>query len=110
MQQKHSTGHDGLYACSSGFVISEDHPFLGAYPDIAAYDPTEADPFGLAEIKCLYSCRQVTPVEACLYPNFSCMIDAKSNPTLRRKHLLCTGLRTNRSYKEVLFTQRRDSM
>lgn len=87
VQHQHSNGHDGLYACSSGFVISEDHPFLGASPDAAVHDPTEADQFGVVEIKCPYSCRQVTPAEACLYPKFCCALDAKGIPTLRREHI-----------------------
>lgn len=87
MYVQRSTGHDGLYACSSGFMISEEHPFLGASPDAVVYDPTEVVPFGLEEIKCPYSCRQVTPAEACLYPNFCCTLDANSKPTLQRKHI-----------------------
>ncbi len=48
-----------------GFVISEEHPFLGALPD--------------AEVKCPYSCRQLTPVEACSRPNFCCTLPLNGN-------------------------------
>ena len=49
---QHDFGHHGLYCCPSGFVISEKYPFLGASPDAVVYDPTDVNPFGLAEIKC----------------------------------------------------------
>ena len=52
--KQRESGHKDLYACPSGFVISEEYPFLGASPDAAVYTriPIYADPFGLAEIKC----------------------------------------------------------
>ena len=31
VKHQNSLGHPGLYACKSGFVISETHPFLGIY-------------------------------------------------------------------------------
>ena len=40
VQHQRSKGHDGLYCCSSGLVVSEQYPFLGASPDAAVYDPT----------------------------------------------------------------------
>ena len=56
---QNSSGHPGLYACKSGFVISETHPFLGTSPDGCVHDPSCSDPFGL---KCPYSYQDVTPV------------------------------------------------
>ena len=53
--QQHSAGHSHLFCCRSGFIVSDDHPFLGASPDAVVYDPDNEDPFGLAEVKCPYS-------------------------------------------------------
>ena len=88
-------GHDRLYVRSSGFVISQDHPFLGASPDAAVYDPTEVDAFGLAEVK--YSCHQLTPVEACSHANFCCALATNGNLTLQKDHVYYFQVMT--SYK-----------
>ena len=49
-----SRGHD-VVVCSSGFLISSTHPFLGASPDEAVHDPTSArQPYGFLEIKYPY--------------------------------------------------------
>ena len=60
------------YAFPSGFVISEDRPFLRASPDAAVYDPSMPDVFGLAEVKCPFSFHNMTPSEACSKPNLFC--------------------------------------
>ena len=89
VETQNETGHADLYACQSGFVISEDHPFLGASPDSAVYDPSDSDPFGLAEVKCPYSSRKMTPAEACSQPNFFCTSNAlgsTSQVQLKRAH------------------------
>ena len=74
-----ASGHSGLYTCPSGFVISEEYPFLGASPDTVVYDLICAEPFGLAEVKCPYSCCQITPIEACARPNFCCTLATGEN-------------------------------
>ena len=38
----------------SGCVIHPDAPWLGSSPDGVVFDPTEAPPFGLVEVKCPY--------------------------------------------------------
>ena len=48
-QVQHDSGHHGV---QSGFVISEKYPFLGVSPEAVVHDPTNANPFGLTEIKC----------------------------------------------------------
>ena len=53
-RHQHSAGHTRLFCCRSGFIVSDEHPFLGASPDAVVYDPDTDDPFGLAEIKCPY--------------------------------------------------------
>ena len=63
-------GHDGLFSCRSRFAISKDYPFLGASPDAMVMDPSDPEQFGLAEIKCPYSVRNIT----CSSSNFFCKL------------------------------------
>ena len=71
VQYQHSNGHSSLTVTPVGFHISLTHPYLGASPDGAVYDPsTEGEPFGFVEIKCPYTARNMTPVEACSLPSF----------------------------------------
>ena len=68
---QHDHGHPSLTVTASGFYISMTDPYLGASPDGAVYDPSNASqPFGFVEVKCPYTARNMTPVEACLQPNF----------------------------------------
>ena len=86
-QVQHDSGHHGLYYCQSGFVISESYPFLGVSPDAVVHDPTNANPFGLAEIKCPYSSRNQTPFEAAELGDFCCQLEHNSTglPCLKLK-------------------------
>ena len=85
--QQQKDGKTDLYACSSGFVVSEDHPFLGASPDAVVYDPSVTSTFGLAELKCPYSSRDMTPVEACSQPAFFCTLNSTSGKLqLKKEH------------------------
>ena len=55
-----------LTVCASGFIVSTSHPFLGASPEGAVYDPSNSlQPFGFLEIKCPYSACDIFPLEAC---------------------------------------------
>ena len=63
-QKQRESGHPDLFYSKSGFVISKDHPFLGVSPDAVVVDPSSVNQFGLAEVKCPYSCRHMTPFEA----------------------------------------------
>ena len=87
---QHSAGHSRLFYCRSGFIVSDDHPFLGASPDAVVYDPDNDDPFGLAEVKCPYSVRFITPAEACSHKDFSCTLETSSTGQeqlkLKRNH------------------------
>lgn len=68
-QQSH--GHTNLTVSPCGFYISKTHPFLGASPDSTVYDPsTPEEPFGFVEIKCPYTHRNITPIEASLTSGF----------------------------------------
>lgn len=87
---QHASGHENLHYSRSGFVISEDFPFLGASPDAVVYDPISASPFGLAEVKCPYSFRHMTPSQACMNREFCCVLEAtndgKEHLKLRHNH------------------------
>lgn len=87
-QQSH--GHTGLTVCPVGFLISTSHSFLGATPDGAVYDPSSPEePYGFLEVKCPYSQRNKTPMEACDSPGFCCTCDFavdESQVSLRENH------------------------
>ena len=71
---QNQSGHDGLFYSKSGFVISEQYPFLGASPDAVVHDTQETNPFGLAEVKCPYSVRNLTPIESAESSDFFCTV------------------------------------
>ena len=83
---QHSVGHEGLTTCQSGFVVCESHPFLGASPDANVYDPSAPQPFGVAEVKCPYSCRNVSPVQACTETNFFCSLNSSGEKLLLKQN------------------------
>ena len=62
----------------------------GASPDAVVYDPDNEDPFGLAEVKCPYSVRLITPAEACSHKDFCSSLETSSTGQhqlkLKRKH------------------------
>ena len=67
-------------------MVSEKYPFLGASPDAIVHDPTDASPFGLAEIKFPYSYRQQSPFEAVESSEFCCQLEHDTeSPRLRLK-------------------------
>ena len=86
-----SRGHD-IVVCGSGFLISSSHPFLGASPDGAVYDPTSAPhPYGYLEVKCPYAHRDKTPEEACSSNGFCSTLQENCDGTLtlnlRKNHV-----------------------
>lgn len=83
-----SNGHPEIAVSPTGFYISVEHPFLGASPDGAVYDPANTlQPFGFLEIKCPYANRSQTPAEACGTSGFCCDLDASSgNLLLKESH------------------------
>ena len=84
-QQSH--GHPGLIVSSCGFVINREFLFLGATPDASVYDPIELEqPYGYLEVKCPYSVRDLTPVQACSTPNFYCTLDSTGKLKLKESH------------------------
>ena len=66
VEQKTSSGHAGLIAVKAGFVICEE---IRASPDAYVNDPTSVDQFGLAEIKCPYKYRDLSPQDAAMNPD-----------------------------------------
>ena len=60
---------------------------MGASPDGAVYDPSHKDtPFGFVEIKCPYSVRDLTPIEASHTSGFCCVENNLGNLELKEKH------------------------
>ena len=56
-------------------------------PDGSVYDPNELEqPYGYLEVKCPYSVRDRTPVEACLASNFYCNLDSTRKLKLKETH------------------------
>lgn len=84
------TGHTDLVTFQAGFVVCEHHPFIGASPDAYVLDPSTVDQFGLAEIKCPYKYRELTPADACKHSDFCCKLavqsDGRINVELKRNH------------------------
>ena len=83
-------GNNHLMVSPSGFLVSESHPYLGASPDGAVYDPLDVhQPFGFLEVK-PYTQHNVTPADACSSTGFFCALERKSDGTQQlrlRQHL-----------------------
>ena len=87
IKKQHKCGHPDLVVSQSGFLINPSWPSLGASPDGAVYDPSNADkPFGFVEIKCPFSVRHLTPAEATHTPGFCSITDDSGNIVLKEKH------------------------
>ncbi len=57
--------HPNLCVMAAGFFIQREHEWLGASPDNWVIDPdNESGNTGLAEYKCPYAAREMTPQEA----------------------------------------------
>lgn len=89
---QHTKGLGSLTVGPCGFLVSESHPFLGATPDGTVYDPSDLQhPFGFIEVKCPYTHRNHTPIEACSSPGFCCNLvlhsDGHQALQLRRNHI-----------------------
>ena len=61
----------GINVCSKCcFVVNIEFPWLGASPDFLVFDHTEAKSFGIGEVKCPFSKKDVCIEEACKDKNF----------------------------------------
>ena len=86
-QHQQANGHPELLTTKSGFIINPSFPFLGASPDGAVYDPSNQDkPFGYVEVKCPYSARDKTPLEAAGNSSFCCTSTSDGNLILKKQH------------------------
>lgn len=83
---RQSHGHPQLSVSPSRFLISSEHPFLGASPDGAVYDPANMQhPFGFLEIKCPYTARNVLPSQACSDSTFCCNLNPQTGLLILKK-------------------------
>ena len=84
---QHEHGHPDLTVSPSGFIVCSTHPFLGASPDGAVYDPSSIrHPFGFLEIKCPFMARNISPQEAGTNPRFCCTTDQNGHLLLKESH------------------------
>ena len=87
---QHEQGKAGLTVGPCGIIVSESYPFLGATPDGTVYDPTfTGQPFGFIEVKCPFSHRHQTPLEASNSSSFFCNVQLSNNAEvirLRQSH------------------------
>ena len=68
-------GKTRLATSKCGFIIHPTMGWFGASPDARVRDPHSDFPDGIAEFKCPYAKREMTPREACQDPNFYCFYD-----------------------------------
>ena len=84
---QHSHGHQDLMVTPSGVIINPAHPFLGASPDGAVYDPSNhKEPYGYLEVKCPFSVKSLTPVQACDRSGFCCRLSNTGHLELKQSH------------------------
>lgn len=110
---QHQSGHLRLYYCKSGFVISKDHPFLGASPDVVVHDPTCNNQF---EVKSPYLCRHMSPIDAAESTRFCSTVEVDSSGEqhlkLKQTHIYFSQIQgqmaiTERSWCDfVTYTQK----
>ena len=78
--------HPEFFVTKSGFLINPSWPNLGASPDGTVYDPSDHNPYGFLEIKCPYSVRNKTPLEAAADSSFYCIIGSDGDLVLKKSH------------------------
>ena len=60
----------GLQVQKTGLVVSTTHPWLSASPDAVVTHPQSLNGTSLLEVKCPYSCRNMSLAEAASKPSF----------------------------------------
>ena len=86
-EHQKASRHPEFLVTKSGFLINPACSFLGASPDGAVYDPSHHhNPYGFLEIKCPYSARDKTPLEAAADPSFYFTIGGDGDLILKRSH------------------------
>ena len=69
------------------FIIHPTMGWFGASPDVNVTDSHSEFPSGIAEFKCPYSKKELTPREACEDTKFYCYYDGGIH--LKKKHRYC---------------------
>ena len=90
LPHQHQQMKSSVTVQSTGFIISQTYPYLGANSDGSVYDPHDVShPNGYLEIKCSYSHRNSTPLEAGYSSGFcsSNIQDTKNTPVLKLKKI-----------------------
>jgi NAD-dependent dihydropyrimidine dehydrogenase PreA subunit len=87
-----ANGHEGLHSTPCGFIIHPSLGWLGASLDAVVTDPSTIFVDGIAEFKCPFTKKDISPFEACQDPNFYCTMTDDNNLHLKRDH---------RSYHQV---------
>ena len=67
---KRSEGKNVDVCASCRFVVNLEFPWLGASPDFLVFDSTEPTLFGIGEVKCLFSKKNISIVDVCTDKNF----------------------------------------
>ena len=91
IKHNEALGNKNMVVCKAGFVVCEEHSFLGASPDAYVFDPQAENQYGLVEIKCPYKYRGYSPIEAARQPDFCCSVnngqDSRPSVELKRSHV-----------------------
>ena len=78
-----------IKACvECGLVVNAQAPWLGASPDCLLYDPSEEKPYGIGEVKCPSSKKDMTIEEACMDSSFYLQVANENDPKpmLKKDH------------------------
>ena len=78
-------GHP-VHVHESGLVVRPDLPFLGCTPDRKIVDPKLHPHYGLLEIKCPYTHRNITPLEAAKSDSGFCLSESNGILKLKESH------------------------
>ena len=109
-----SLGNHGISVKKCGFIIHPVKGWIGASPDGRVTDLAANKPLGLIEVKCPYTKREMTPMEACKDPNFYCKVIDGRDICLKTNHpyyhqvqlQLYAGSGTNQSCDFCIYTKK----
>ena len=69
-----------------GFVVNPVYPWLGASPDFLIGDCKEPSPYGIGEVKCPFSKREMTIEEACAADKTFYLASCSGKVGLKKNH------------------------
>ena len=81
-----ANGHTDLETGPCGFIIHPSMGWLGASPDAVVTDPSVDLQDGIAEFKCPYTKRDLSPDDACEDTSFCC-VRINDELHLKRSHV-----------------------